>query len=193
MKRIQTLLLIALSALLFSSNTNEKATWTLDKNHAKLGFTITHMMISDVEGSFKNFDAKITSSSDDFTDAVVEMKADVNSINTDNEMRDKDLKAPNYFDVTKYPDLSFKSKTFKKTGDNTYKVTGDLTMHGITKTVDLDVLCRMGTNPMNKKTVAGFKVTGKLNRKDFGVGAGVPEAALGNEVTLVANAEFSKD
>ncbi len=141
-----------------------------------LGFTVTHLMVSDVEGSFKNFDAKITSSSDDFTDAVVEMTADVSSINTENEMRDKDLKGANYFDVAQFPNLTFKSKTFKKVNDNNYKVTGDLTIHGITKTIELDVLCRLGTNPMSKKTVAGFKVTGKLNRKDFGVGAGVPEA-----------------
>jgi polyisoprenoid-binding protein YceI len=150
-------------------------------------------MVSDVEGLFKSFDAKITSSASDFSDAVVEMTADVNSISTENEMRDKDLKGPNYFDAAKYPTLTFKSKTFKKVKDNTYKVTGDLTMHGVTKPVELDVLCRLGTNPQSKKTIAGFKITGKLNRKDFGIGSGAPEAMVSNEVALVANAEFVKD
>jgi polyisoprenoid-binding protein YceI len=193
MKKITLILVAALSVSLFSFNTSEKATWTLDKNHAKLGFSITHLMVSDVEGLFKSFDAKITSSASDFSDAVVEMTADVNSISTENEMRDKDLKGPNYFDAAKYPTLTFKSKTFKKVKDNTYKVTGDLTMHGVTKPVELDVLCRLGTNPQSKKTIAGFKITGKLNRKDFGIGSGAPEAMVSNEVALVANAEFVKD
>jgi polyisoprenoid-binding protein YceI len=147
MKKNAAFLVAALSALLFSFNNTERATWSLDKNHAKLGFTITHLMVSDVEGWFKSFDAKITSSADDFSDAQVEMTADVSSINTDNEMRDKHLKSPDFFDVAKYPGISFKSTTFRKVSDNIYKVTGDLTMHGITKTIELDAFCRMGTNP----------------------------------------------
>jgi len=192
MKKNTLFLLLSLSILLPSFRANEKATWTVDKNHAKLGFTITHLMVSDVEGSFKTFDATITTTTDDFSDAVVEMTADVNSINTDNEMRDKDLKGANYFDVEKFATLAFKSTSFKKVKDNTYKVTGNLTMHGVTKPVELDVLCRMGTNPRTQQPVAGFKISGTLNRKDFGIGMSAPGALLGEEVTLLANAEFSK-
>jgi polyisoprenoid-binding protein YceI len=171
----------------------DNASWTLDKSHAKLGFTVTHLMVSDVDGSFGNFDAKITSSGNDFSNASAEMTADVNSINTGNDMRDNDLKGPKYFDAAKFPTLTFKSTSFKKTGENTYKVSGNLTIHGVTKPVDFDVLCRMGVHPMNKKTIAGFKITGKINRKDFGIGDSAPEAMVSNEIELVANAEFSKD
>jgi polyisoprenoid-binding protein YceI len=192
MKKIATISIVAVAALLFAFKTIENATWSLDKAHAKLGFTITHLMVSDVEGWFKTFDAKVTSSKEDFSDAVAEMTADVNSINTDNEQRDKHLKSPDFFDAAKYPAITFKSKTFKKVSDKNYKVTGDLTMHGITKTVELDATCRVGTNPMSKQTIAGFKITGLIKRADFGIGTSMTSALLGDEVSIVANAEFIK-
>ena len=171
----------------------ENATWKLDKAHAKLGFTVTHLMVSDVEGWFKSFDATITSTKEDFSDAVVEMSADISSINTDNEQRDTHLKSPDFFDAAKYATLTFKSKSFKKVKDNMYKVTGDLTMHGVTKSVELDAVARMGTNPMSKKTVAGFKISGTLKRSDFAIGASMPTAVVSEEVALIANAEFAKN
>jgi len=191
MRKNTMILMLAVMALMLSSGTNKKGVWTLDKNHAKLGFTITHLSISDVDGAFKSFDAKITAPGEDFADAVVEMTADVSSIDTDNENRDKHLKSPDFFDAEKYPKLTFKSKTFKKVKDNTYKVTGDLTMHGVTKPVELDAVCRMGKNPQNQKDIAGFKITGVVNRKDFGISSSSPNAMLSDEVILTANAEFS--
>jgi len=193
MKKLAAITMIAITALLFAFKTNEHATWSLDKAHAKLGFTITHLMVSDVEGWFKIFDAKITTTKEDFSDAVVEMTADVNSINTDNEQRDKHLKSADFFDVAKYSTLTFKSKTFKKISDKEYKVTGDLTMHGITKTVELTAICRLGINPMSKKSVAGFKITGAIKRTDFNIGASMPSAMISEEVEIIANAEFIKD
>lgn len=168
-------------------------TWTLDKAHAKLGFTITHLMVSDVEGAFKTFDITIASSKDDFSDAVISLTADVNSINTDNEKRDTHLKSPDYFDAAKYPTLTFKSKSFTKVDGKNYKLTGDLTMHGVTKTVTLNVVYN-GTiiHPMTKKPVAGFKVTGTFKRSDFGISPGTPTSILSDEVNLIANAEFVK-
>jgi polyisoprenoid-binding protein YceI len=169
-------------------------TWTLDKSHSKLGFAITHLMISNVEGSFKNFDAKITSSKDDFTDAVIELTADVNSINTENEQRDTHLKAPDYFDAAKYSTLSFKSKSLKKVADKKYKLSGDLTLHGVTKPVVLDVVSNgTAVHPYTKKTIGGFKVTGVIKRTDFGIAAETPAAMLSDEVTLTANTEFVKE
>ena len=171
----------------------ENSTWALDKAHAKLGFTVTHMMVSEVEGFFKKFDATVTSTKEDFSDAVVDMSAEVASINTDNEQRDTHLKSPDFFDAAKFPTITFKSKSFKKVRDNMYKVTGDLTMHGVTKSVELDAFARTGTNPMSKKTVAGFKITGKIKRAEFGLGASMPEAMLSDEIAIVANAEFGKN
>src|SRR5437867_680205 len=111
----------------------EQSTWKLDIVHTKLRFTVTHLMVSEVDGWFKSLTAKIISSKDDFSDATDEMTAEVDSINTDNEQRDTHLKSAEFFDTTKYPALTFKSKNFKKVSDNNYKVTGNLTLHGITK------------------------------------------------------------
>ena len=185
--------LIALLAVLVSITVKAQSTWSLDKNHGKLGFTITHLMVSDIDGSFKNFDAKITTPKADFTDAVVEMTAEASSINTDNEKRDSHLKTADFFDVAKFPLVTFKSTSFKKVGLKLYKVKGELTMHGITKPVILDVVCNIGADPMSKKAIAGFKITGKLKRSDFGIGTKFPAAMLGEEVTINANGEFKKD
>lgn len=192
MKKITIITLVAIMTLLVSFKVPDKVAWSIDKDHAKLGFTISHLMVSDVEGWFKTFEATVTTSTRDFTDAVVVMTADVNSINTESEARDKHLKSPDFFDAVKYPVLSFKSKTFTKVNDTNYKVTGDLTMHGITKAIELDAICKMGTNPTNKKEVAGFKITGTVKRSDFSIGTSTSNAMIGDEVTIVANAELVK-
>ncbi|MFA6402522.1 MAG: YceI family protein [Salinivirgaceae bacterium] len=184
-------LVAAFVALVFTVSAQN---WTLDKSHAKLGFGITHMMISEVEGQFKNFDIKLSATKPDFTDAVIELSADVSSINTDNEQRDTHLKGADFFDAEKFKTLNFKSTSLAKTGEKTYQLTGDLTMHGITKPVVLEVTFN-GTieHPYTRKTVAGFKVKGKINRSDFAVGTSFAAGMLSEEVTITANAEFSKD
>ena len=186
-KIIFSILFLTSSALVFGQ------TWSLDQSHARLGFSITHMMMSDVEGTFNSFDAKIISSKEDFSDAVIELTAEINSIDTDNEKRDEHLKNPDFFDAAKYPSLIFKSKSFKKVSDKKYKLIGDLTLHGVTKAVELDVtLNGTGVHPYTKKTIAGFKVTGVLKRSDFAISKDTPSAMLGDEVTITANAEFVK-
>ncbi|MDJ1501386.1 YceI family protein [Xanthocytophaga agilis] len=179
-------------ALMSSTIVTFGQTWTLDKAHAKLGFNVTHMMVSEVDGSFKNFDLKVTSSKDDFSDAVVELTADVNSIDTDNDNRDKDLKSDKFFDAAKYPTLTFKSTSIKKAEGKKYKLAGDLTLHGVTKPVVLDVtLNGTTTHPMNKKTIAGFKALGTIKRSDFNLGS-APAAVISDEVNIVANIEINK-
>lgn len=184
---------VAMSAILFSFKTGTPTTWSVDKAHAKLGFSITHLSISDVEGSFKTFDATITAPGDDFANASVEFTADAASVSTDNDARDKHIKSDGFLDVAKYPTLTFKSTSFKKVTASTYKVAGNLTLHGVTKPVVLDAVARTGVNPMSKKTVAGFKISGVVKRSDFGIGASFPSAVLSDEVTLNANAEFAKN
>lgn len=193
MKKYIVYLILAITGIISSSGSSKKGTWTMDKNHSRLGFTTTHLLVSDVDGVFKTFNAKITTPSGDFSNAIVEMTAEAKSIDTGNEMRDKDLKSENFFDAEKYNMITFKSKTFKKVKENSYKVTGDLTMHGVTKTLELDALCRMGKNPQNQKPVAGFKITGVLSRKDYNIGNSTPSAIVSDEVRLVANAEFSQE
>jgi len=193
MKRI-TLLFAVVATALLAFKPVEQSTWEADKAHSKLGFIITHLMVSDVEGSFKNFTSKVTGTKDDFSDAVVELSADVASVNTDNDQRDAHLKGADFFDAVKYPTLTFKSTSVKKVSGNKYKVAGNLSFHGVTKPVTLDATLRGVTvNPMSKKSVAGFKVTGTIKRSDFNFGAKYPGAMLSDEVTLNANTEFVKN
>lgn len=181
------LLVAAFSAAQAQSN------WSLDKAHAKLGFAVSHMSLSEVEGSFKSFDVKVAAPGQDFSNAAVELTADVNTINTDDEGRDKHLKNEDFFDAAKYPAITFKSTGFKKKSNNLYEVTGNLTMHGVTKPVKLQAhFGGSGTHPYTKKTIAGFKITGKIKRTDFGIGTGTPSAVLGDEVTINANLELEK-
>lgn len=180
------------AALLFSSLGAFAQNWTLDKAHSNLGFTVTHLMLSEVDGKFQNFDIKMTSAKPDFTDAQIDLTADVNSINTSQEKRDAHLKSPDFFDAAKYPTMTFKSKSITKVSGNKYKLMGDLTMHGVTKPVTLDaVINGPVTNPQNKKTLAGFKVTGEVKRADFTLGT-VPTAVVSDEIAIRASGEFAK-
>ncbi|MBS1520174.1 MAG: YceI family protein [Bacteroidetes bacterium] len=166
--------------------------WQVDKAHAKVGFTVTHLSLSEVDGNFKKFDASITSSKPDFSDAVFEMSTDVASVSTDNDMRDNHIKSPDFFDAAKFPQITFKSKSITKIDDKKYKLTGDLTMHGITKQVDLDLtLNGVGKDMRTQKPIAGFKVTGTINRNDFGVGH-MPAAVVSEEIQIRANGEFGQ-
>ena len=165
-------------------------TWTVDPTHTKIGFTVTHMLVSDIDGYFKNVTTSVTCKKEDFTDAVVEFTAQSNSIFTDNEQRDGHLKSPDFFDVEKYNTISFKSTSFEKAPGNNYTIKGDLTIHGITKQVILTAIAKVGENPMSKKTLAGFKITGEIKRTDFNLGASIPSAIVSNEVAIVANVEL---
>jgi polyisoprenoid-binding protein YceI len=186
--------IVIASLALVASFAGFAQSWSLDKSHSKLNFSVTHLLISDVEGSFKNINSKFTASKADFSDANIELTADVNSINTDDENRDKHLKSPDFFDASKFNTLTFKSKSFKNVGGKKYKLAGDLTLHGVTKPVVLDVVYNgSAVHPYSKKTVAGFKITGTLKRSDFGIGASTPSAVVGDEVAIVANTEFVKE
>lgn len=182
---------VAMSAILLSFSTKAQTVWGVDQAHSKLGFSITHMGVSDVEGSFKIASASITSTGADFNGATVELTADATSLNTDQDARDKHVKSDAFLDIAKYPTVTFKSTSFKKTGATTYTIVGDLTLHGVTKPVTLNATLRQGVG-MNKKPVAGFKVSGTFNRKDFGVGAGFGSAMLSDDITLIANTEFDQ-
>ena len=187
-------IILSAAALFLLATAGFSQTWNWDKPHSQLNFGIIHLGINEISGSFSDVTAKITSSKDDFSDAVVELTADVNSISTGNEQRNNHLKSPDFFDAAKFGTLSFKSTSFKKTSGKNYEVAGDLTFHGVTKPVVLTAVLNGTTvNPQSKKTVAGFKVSGTIKRMDFGVATGFPAAMLSDEVALKANAEFVKD
>ncbi|WP_020602606.1 YceI family protein [Spirosoma spitsbergense] len=169
-------------------------TWAVDKAHSKVGFSVTHLMLSEVDGNFKTFDVKIMSAKPDLSDAMIELTADVNSINTENDRRDGHLKTPDWFDAAKFPTLTFKSTSFKKVDGKKYSLTGDLTMHGVTKPVTLEaVLTGPVTmeNPRGKQEKAGLKISGTIKRSDFGVGSS-STAVVSEEVEIKAAGEFVK-
>jgi len=193
MKTIKITLVLAVVAL-FSFTVVEQFNYTVDAAHSRLGFTIKHMGISDFNGNFGKFETKITTSKSDFSDAVVELSADVNTINTGNEMRDGHLKGADFFETEKFPTLTFKSTSFKLIEGKNYKIEGDLTLHGVTKKVALNAVHYGNVeNPQSKKTVAGFKVTGIVKRSECGLGAGFPAPGLSDEVNLIADLELGKN
>lgn len=194
MKKLSIIAAVILPALLSAFKANAPAAWAVDKMHAHISFSITHNMTSDVEGSFKVFDAAISTTGDDFAGAIFDFSADAASINTDNEHRDKNLKGADFLDVEKYPKIIFKSTSVVKKTASTYEIKGDLTLHGITKPIVLDALVH--TPPPEAgiiKTVAGFKISGVIKRSDFKIGAGLANFMLGDEITLSANGEFAKN
>jgi polyisoprenoid-binding protein YceI len=176
-------------ALLMSAATYAQ-TWSADKAHTKLSFTVTHLALSEVDGTFKTIDAKLTAGKEDFTDAVFELSAEIKSVSTGNEMRDGHLQKPDMFDAEKFPTLTFKSTSITKVSDKKYKLVGDLTMKGVTKSYTLD-LTLLGTtiDQRSKKQKVGFKATGTINRTDFGVG-NMAALVVSNEIELRASGEF---
>ena len=186
MKRI----CLFISSIVFAMSAVAQPTYTLDKNHARLSFSVLHFGISHIEGIFKTFDATFVSTKGDFSDAIIVMTAVVNSINTEVEMRDTDLR-DNWFETKKFPSLTFKSTSFKKVSGNIYKLKGNITMHGITKPVDFDVVFNgKALNPMSKKSSLGFTLSGKLNRIDFGIGVKSLSSDVSYKIELKSNVEF---
>ena len=185
-------LMLFLTAVLLSVSAIAQTTWVEDPMHSKLGFTVTHLGIADVPGYFDDYDVTITSSKPDFSDAVVELTAETKSINTQVDPRDNHLRSADFFDVEKYPAMTFKSTSIKKLKAGNYELTGDLTIHGTTKQVKVNMLYRGTTaNPnANGAPVAGIQITGTIKRSDFAVGPGFPPPMISDEVRIKADGEF---
>jgi len=187
-------LMLFFSVILLSVSAIAQTTWVEDPMHSKLGFTVTHLGIADVPGYFDDYDVTITSSKPDFSDAVVELTAQTKSINTQVTPRDNHLRSADFFDVEKYPALTFKSTSIKKLKDGNYELTGDLTIHGTTKQAKVNMLYRGTTANPNAKgaPVAGIQITGTIKRSDFGVGPGFPPPMISDEVRIKADGEFGQ-
>ncbi|MDB4904746.1 MAG: hypothetical protein JWQ63_4027 [Mucilaginibacter sp.] len=187
----KTFILFAIALL--STAAFAQTTWKNDPMHSKLGFTITHLMVSDVDGIFKDFTCTIVASKPDFSDAKFQLTINTASINTDVDYRDKDLKSANYFDVATYPTITFNSTGVSTVSTNHYKLNGNLTLKGVTKPVTMDLWYR-GTiiNPMSKKDDAGFKLTGVIKRSDFNFASQAGTSMLSDEIIINANGEFAK-
>ena len=184
-------LTIILSAVFVLTAFTTVNSWKNDKPHSQLSFEVTHLGVSDVSGTFNDFDVTVNAAKPDFSDAKFEFIANVSSIDTRVEARDKHLKSADFFDAEKHPQMTFKSTSLTQNGKDKYKLTGDLTMHGITKPVTMDLLYR-GTveNPMSKKQTAGFQLTGVVKRSDFGIGEKFAAPFISDEVRIKADGEF---
>src|SRR5699024_8786170 len=148
-KKNHNLFFLVVSFLIAGATVNAQTTWKVDNAHSKINFSTVHNGISDVDGLFNKFDATIKASKENFSDAVFELTIEVKSIDTEVKMRDDHLRSADFFEVEKYPTMTYKSTSIEPTGeDNRYQLTGKLTMHGVTKTVTMDLWYRGNyTNP----------------------------------------------
>jgi len=146
-----------------------KTKWLLDPTHSELGFKIKHLMITNVSGSFKNFNATVETREEDFSTAQIKLTAEMASIFTNNEQRDNHLRTSDFFEVEKYPELKFKSTKVEKIDSDTFALYGELTLKGVTKPVKLNVEFNGVTKDPWGGERAGFLVTGKINRSNWGV------------------------
>ncbi|MFL5762535.1 MAG: YceI family protein [Bacteroidia bacterium] len=146
-----------------------KTTWSADPSHSEVTFKVKHMMITNVTGIMKEYTIDAETEGDDFRNATVKFTGKTASIDTGNDQRDAHLSSEEFFDVKKYPEITFVSTAFEKQENNTYRVTGDLTIRGITKKVDLAVDYGGQQKDPWGNTKAGFSVRGVINRKDFGL------------------------
>ncbi|WP_210518368.1 YceI family protein [Hymenobacter terricola] len=178
------------------SETTTATKWVLDPMHSEVQFKIKHLVISTVTGSFKTFQGSMESEGDNFENAKVEFSLDVESVDTNQEQRDGHLKSEEFFDTANFPHIKFESTSFvKESGDN-YKLTGNLTMKDVTKAVTLEAEYGGSAVDFYGNHKAGFEVTGKVNRKDFGLTwGGITETGsivLGDDVKLIINVQFAK-
>ncbi|WP_240375682.1 YceI family protein [Bacillus piscicola] len=147
-----------------------KAIWNVDKVHSTIGFTVRHMMISNVKGTFNDFEGTVEGDPNDLTDASIEVNIHANSIDTRMPDRDDHLRSADFFDMENHPNLTFKATNMEKKSDNHYDVTGDFTIRGTTKPVTFDIIFEgIAKDPMSGEEAAGFTGSTKINRKDFGL------------------------
>ncbi|MDE3057034.1 MAG: YceI family protein [Bacteroidota bacterium] len=152
-----------------SSVGSKTVTWKTDPAHSNVQFSIRHMVIAEVTGKFKEFDAALIQHSGDFSGSEISATIKAASITTENADRDKHLASPDFFDVEQYPELSFVSRSFDKVDNDRYVVKGDLTIHGVTKPVEIrTIFFGQAVDPWGNLR-AGFKGTTSINRFDFGL------------------------
>ncbi|MDP4237132.1 MAG: YceI family protein [Bacteroidota bacterium] len=172
------------------------ATWTIDPVHSEVKFKVKHLVVSTVTGNFQTFSGKLEAEKEDFSDAKISFEADVASINTHNEQRDGHLTSADFFLAGEHPKLTFVSKSIEKKSGSEYVVTGDLNIRGIAKEIKLDVTYNGTILGFGNQPVAGFEITGKVNRKDFGMTFdALTEAGgiiVGEEVKIEIEAEMQK-
>ena len=193
MKKIFSILLLYSLSL---GATAQNIIWNVDPTHTGIKFSVTHLMVSELEGNFKTYSGKVESPSTDFNNGTVEFTIDVNSINTESDNRDKHLMGDEFFNSAKYPKITFKSTSFKKIDGNKYELIGDLTIRNITKKVTFDVKNNGLMKDPWGNNKAGFKANTKINRKDYDLKWSMLTEAGGmvvsDEVDITVNIELTQ-
>ena len=168
--------------------------WVIDPTHSELTFKVKHLMISNVKGEFKTFQANIDG--EDFTKSTISAIIDASSLSTNNNDRDTHLKSPDFFEIEKYPEITFVSTSIKKVDDDEFKLVGDLTIKGTTKEITLNTEFGGFMKDPYGNEKSGFSINGKLNRKDFGLNWNAALEAggvmVGNEIKINAEVQFIK-
>jgi polyisoprenoid-binding protein YceI len=194
MKRIYTFAIVAV-AVLAGATASAQTKWTVDKTHSNVKFMVTHMVVSEMEGTFKVFDGTMENTKPDFSDAKISFAIDVASVNTDNERRDGHLKSDDFFNAEKYPKMTFVSTSVKPMGGNKYELAGNLTIRDITKPVVFEVT-HGGVLNTSRGAKAGFKATTKINRFDYNLkwdrATETGGLVVDKEVTIQVNVEMDK-
>lgn len=172
-----------------------KTKWVIDPIHSEVHFKVKHLVISTVTGTFKSFEGSLETENEDFEDAGIEFSLDVDSIDTNQEPRDEHLKSADFFSADQYPKITFKSTSFKKDGDD-YELIGDLTIKDVTKPIRLSAEYGGTATDAYGNVKAGFEVSGKINRKEYGLTwSAVTEAGaivVGDDIKLNINIQFAK-
>lgn len=173
-----------------------KATWAIDPTHSEIGFKVKHMMFTNVSGKFNLFDAKIENEEEQFETSDISFSAEVNSINTGNDDRDNHLRSADFFDVENFGKLTFKSTSIRKVNEGEYEINGDLNIKDVTKNITLSAeYSGLMKDPWGN-TKIGLSLTGKINRKDFGLtwNAALETGGVlvGEEIKLNAEVQFVK-
>ncbi len=161
--------IIAIAVLFVTAGLFGQTIWTSDKAHSQVRFTVTHLLISEVSGRFGEFDVTLTQGKKDFSGSGVEATVKTASFSTDNEARDKHVRSDAFLNTEKYPTMTFKSTSFEKTGDKTFKIAGQITIRDVTKPVVFDAKLIGVLNDPKGGSRAGFRATTTINRFDFGV------------------------
>lgn len=176
--------------------TSTKTKWALDAAHSEIAFKIRHMMIANVKGEFRKFDATLVTDGKDFTKSTIDVTIDASSILTHEVQRDGHLKSGDFFDVEKYPTLTFKATSLTKSEEDEYKLKGILSIRDVSREVELDVeFGGISKDPYGQEK-AGFSLDGKISRKDFGLtwNAALETGGVlvGDEVKISAEVQFIK-
>src|SRR5919206_2391621 len=192
MKKLVSLAVVALLSTALFAQTK----WNVDPVHSSVKFNVSHLVISEVEGTFKVYNGSLLAPQPDFNNAAVDFAVDVNSINTDNEMRDKHLKSDDFFNSEKFPKMTFKSTSFKKVAGNKYALMGNLTIRNVTKPVKFDVVYGGTVKDAYGNIKSGFKASTVINRYDYNLKYNslteAGGATVGKDVTLDLKLEFAQ-